>query len=68
MPALVALWWAGKDDWNKARGIVMNHDDPNCAEGDLSNARYWYRQAARSPATNDLAAEWAAIAVTPLAS
>ena len=30
-------------------------------EGDLGNARYWYRQAGRSPATGALDAEWEAI-------
>ena len=53
-PALAALWWAGKDEWNKAHEIVMNRDEPDCTwvyaylhrvEGDLGNARYWYRQA-----------------------
>ena len=48
MPVLVALWWAGKDDWNKAHEFIMHRDDPNSAwvhahlhrvEGDLSNAR-----------------------------
>ena len=57
--ALAALWWAGKDEWNKAHEIVMNRDDPDCAwvhaylhrvEGDLGNARYWYRQAAAGSA------------------
>ena len=47
-PALAALWWAGKDEWNKAHEIVMNRDDPDCTwvhaylhrvEGDLGNAR-----------------------------
>jgi hypothetical protein len=74
--ALAALWWAGKDEWNKAHEIVMNGDDPDCAwvhaylhrvEGDLGNARYWYRQAGCSPASGDLAAEWIAITVTLLA-
>ena len=37
-------------------------------EGDLGNARYWYRQAGRSQAFGDLAAEWTAIAATLLAS
>jgi hypothetical protein len=77
MPALTALWWAGKDNWHKAHEIVMSRDDPNCAwvhahlhrvEGDLGNARYWYRQAGRSQASGDLAAEWTAIAATLLAS
>jgi hypothetical protein len=31
MPALEALWWAGKDDWNKAHETVMDHVDPNSA-------------------------------------
>ena len=74
--ALAALWWAGKDEWNKAHEIVMNRDDPDCAwvhaylhrvEGDLGNARYWYRQAGRSLASDDLAAEWTAIAATLMA-
>ena len=75
LPALAALWWAGKDEWNKAHEIVMNREDPDCAsvhahlhrvEGDLGNVRYWYRQAGRSPATGDFAAEWTAIAATLL--
>ena len=61
LPALVALWWAGKDDWNKAHQIVANGEGSDCAwvhahlhrvEGDLDNACYWYRQARRPPATN----------------
>jgi len=77
VPALVALWWAGKDDWNKAHQIVANGEGADCAwvhahlhrvEGDLDNAGYWYRQAGRSPATADLATEWAAIAATLLDS
>ena len=28
------------------------------AEGDLSNARYWYRQAGRPAATGELDQEW----------
>jgi hypothetical protein len=31
-------------------------------EGDLPNARYWYRQAQRPVASQPLAAEWDAIA------
>jgi len=31
-------------------------------EGDLGNARYWYRQAQRPVATAPLTAEWDAIA------
>jgi len=69
-PALVALWWAGKNDWHKAHKLVMNEDGAECAwvhaylhrlEGDLDNARYWYRQARRPAAGGELADEWAAI-------
>lgn len=74
-PALTALWWAGKDDWDKAHRIVMDEADADCAwihaylhrvEGDLGNAGYWYRQAGRKPATGELAAEWAGIAAALL--
>lgn len=74
-PALAGLWWAGKDHWDKAHKIVMNEGGADCAwihaylhrvEGDLDNARYWYRQAHRQAATGDLAAEWAAIATALL--
>jgi hypothetical protein len=77
LPALVALWWAGKDDWNKAHHIAADGESSDCAwvhahlhrrEGDLDNAGYWYRRARRPPANGDLAAEWATIAATLLAS
>jgi hypothetical protein len=70
-PALAALWWAGKDGWDKAHVIVMDADDKDCAwvhaylhrvEGDLSNARYWYRRANKPAASGPLPAEWEAIA------
>ena len=44
LPALVALWWAGKDDWNKAHQIVADGEaltahgftlDLHRVEGDL---------------------------------
>jgi hypothetical protein len=66
-PALTALWWAGKDDWDEAHRIVMAEEDADCAwvhaylhrlEGDLGNAGYWYRQAARPVATDSLESEW----------
>jgi hypothetical protein len=77
VPALVALWWAGKDDWNAAHQIVADGEGSDCAwvhahlhrvEGDLDNAGYWYRQARRPPATGDLTTEWATIAATLLAA
>jgi hypothetical protein len=60
---LVALWWAGKDDWNAA-----HHAHVRRVEGDLDNACYWYRQARRPAATGDLATERATIAATLLGS
>lgn len=75
--ALTGLWWAGKDDWDKAHKIVMADDSADCAwvhaylhrvEGDLDNARYWYSQARRRPAAGDLGDEWRAIAAALLHS
>jgi hypothetical protein len=37
-------------------------------EGDRDNARYWYRQARREPATAELALEWTAIVAALLKS
>ena len=74
--ALVGLWWAGKDDWDKAHKIVMDEGGKDCAwvhaylhrvEGDLDNARYWYRQADKSAASGALESEWTAIASELLA-
>lgn len=70
-PALTALWWAGKDKWEKAHNIVMDEGGKDCAwvhaylhrvEGDLENARYWYRRAQRPVPSKPFAAEWDAIA------
>ncbi len=75
-PALQALWWAGKDKWDQAHDIVMNGSGKDCAwvhahlhrvEGDLENARYWYKQAGKPEASDSLANEWAAIASELLA-
>jgi len=69
-PALAALWWDAKEDWDKAHKIVMDESGADCAwvhaylhrrEGDLENARYWYGQAGREAASGALSEEWAAI-------
>ncbi|HEY1544124.1 MAG TPA: hypothetical protein VGG01_17100 [Xanthobacteraceae bacterium] len=74
-PALAALWWAQKDDWDRAHAIVMNEDSREAAwvhaylhriEGDAGNAAYWYGQAKRPVAAGALSAEWRAIATALL--
>jgi hypothetical protein len=72
---LQALWWAGKDNWDKAHTLVMETSGADAAwvhaylhrvEGDLPNARYWYGQAGKPPASVALEDEWAAIAAAML--
>ncbi len=75
-PALEALWWQGKGDWQQAHRLAQAAGDAGAAwvhahlhriEGDLGNAGYWYRQAGRPPAAGRLDQEWAAIAEALLA-
>lgn len=76
-PALQALWWARRGDWDRAHACVQQHEgDPDCdlvhahlhrEEGDMVNAGAWYRAAGRAPSTLPLPAEWAAIATDLLA-
>lgn len=70
-PPLEALWHDAKGDWATAHRIVMNAQSSAAAwvhaylhrkEGDLDNARYWYRKAKKPEATGALEAEWTAIA------
>jgi hypothetical protein len=72
---LAALWWAKKNDWDKAHAIVMDDNGADAAwvhaylhrvEGDLPNARYWYRQAKRPEARGGLEAEWDSMVTTLL--
>jgi len=76
-PALAALWWARKDNWDKAHAIVMDEGGKDCAwvhaylhrvEGDLGNAGYWYRQAERPIPKRSVAAEWEGIVEELLAT
>jgi hypothetical protein len=64
---LAALWWAANRKWDHAHQIVQDETSADAAwvhaylhrvEGDLSNAGYWYRRAARPVATNSPEAEW----------
>lgn len=66
-PAVAALWWAAKGDWDQAHAIVMKDGGSQAAwvhaylhrvEGDMDNARYWYRQARRPDSTAPLTIEW----------
>jgi hypothetical protein len=76
-PALAALWWAANNDWDKAHKLVMDENSVESAwvhaylhrvEGDLANARYWYRQAHRPSAEGGLPDEWDAIVAALLQS
>jgi hypothetical protein len=75
-PPLAALWWAAKGDWDAAHKIVQDESDANSAwvhaylhrvEGDLGNAGYWYRRAAKPEAKDSLEAEWERIVSAQLA-
>jgi hypothetical protein len=57
-------------DWDGAHAIVQDDPSPEAAwvhahlhriEGDLSNARYWYRRAGRPEATGTLEEERAGL-------
>ena len=70
-PALAALWWAAKGDWDRAHAAAQASDGRECAwvhaylhrvEGDLENARYWYARAGKPQASGPLEAEWEQIA------
>ncbi|HSD54354.1 MAG TPA: hypothetical protein VLC47_09320 [Burkholderiales bacterium] len=75
-PPLEALWHDAKGDWATAHRVVMNAQSTAAAwvhaylhrkEGDLDNARYWYRKAKKPEASSALEAEWNAIAEALLA-
>jgi hypothetical protein len=76
-PAVQALWWDAKGDWNKAHDRAQAQDDAAGAwvhaylhrkEGDAGNAAYWYRRAGKPAPTLSLEAEWEAIARALLAT
>jgi enamine deaminase RidA (YjgF/YER057c/UK114 family) len=67
---LTAMWHVAKGEWDHAHRIVQ--DDAGAAaawvhahlhriEGDEGNAGYWYRQAGKPHATDELDEEWQAI-------
>jgi len=74
--ALTALWWDAKGNWRQAHEVAGQDEGPSAAwvhaylhrkEGDLSNARYWYRRADKTPAAGSLEHEWQDIAESLLA-
>src|ERR1700682_5779007 len=74
---LRALWFAAKGNWDKAHALVMDeageeaswvHAYLHRVEGDLDNARYWYRQAKRPVPASSLPDEWMEIAQALLAA
>ena len=72
---LLALWWDGRGDWEKAHAVAQDVDGRDGAwvhaylhrkEGDTSNASYWYRRAGQPVATGDLQSEWERMVVALL--
>lgn len=66
-PLLEALWYAGKDDWDRSHDIAQDipsadgswvHAYLHRVEGDEWNANYWYRRAGRKMPAYDLEREW----------
>jgi hypothetical protein len=74
-PALQALWWDAKGDWDKAHHCVDDEGGPDAArvhaylhrkEGDAANAGYWYRTAGAARFDGTLETEWTALAAARL--
>lgn len=65
-PALQALWWEAKGDWQKAHKVAQDDSSPNASwvhaylhrkEGDDTNAAYWYAKAVKPMGTGPFAPE-----------
>ncbi|MCK7559866.1 hypothetical protein MKQ70_34985 [Chitinophaga sedimenti] len=66
-PALTAMWWDGKGDWDAAHDIAQEitgstgsyiHAYLHRKEGDPGNAAYWYARAGRKIPKSSLDEEW----------
>jgi hypothetical protein len=64
--ALAAVWWDAKGNWKQAHEVAAQEEGPAAAwvhaylhrkEGDIPNARYWYKRADKLPATGSLEQE-----------
>ena len=69
-PPLLALWYDAQGDWEKAHTLAQDVENLGGAwvhaylhrkEGDVDNARYWYRRANQPIATDSLETEWTRI-------
>ena len=76
-PALQALWWLGKGNWEQAHKVCQGHEDKNDVnwvhahlhrqEGDLRNAGGWYSRAGKEMHAGSLQEEWDLLAAEFLA-
>jgi hypothetical protein len=69
-PALTALWWDAKGNWERAHSFAQDDEGSEGAwvhaylhrkEGDRGNAGYWYRRAGKSFCEKSLPEEWLSI-------
>jgi hypothetical protein len=69
-PALAALWWDARGDWDRAHSCAQDDEGNDGAwvhaylhrkEGDRGNAGYWYRRAGKSFCEKPLPEEWLSI-------
>jgi len=67
---LLAMWYDGHGDWDKAHSIVDSLEDSTACwvhaylhrrEGDIWNADYWYRKANKKRPDISLQEEWETI-------
>ena len=67
-PALQALWWSAKGDWDRAHEVAgERQEDAACnrvhahlhrAEGDERSAAHWYAQSGHAASDLPLEEEW----------
>jgi hypothetical protein len=69
-PALAALWWDARGDWDRAHSCAQDDEGRDGAwvhaylhrkEGDRGNAGYWYRRAGKTFCETSLPQEWLSI-------
>ncbi|WP_036482176.1 hypothetical protein [Myxosarcina sp. GI1] len=74
--ALQALWYDYQEDWHRSHKTIDTVGDKDSAwvhaylhrkEGDLSNARYWYRRSGKPESRSSLSEERQQIASSLLA-